>query len=128
MKFNIDGSALYVDFDIVVWAGGQGVEAGVRGESGRGRGVRGGGGESGIGERGESGRGRGRGRMCGDNINHLVKLIPENKVFHFLLRNLIFVFLLFPCRWQSLTLLFLCLSLSLSISLFCLSLLSISLS
>ena len=36
--------------------------------------------------RGEGAGGRGG----GDNINHLVKIITENKVFHFPLRNWMF--------------------------------------
>ena len=64
------------------------------------------------------------GRGGGDNIHYLVKMITENKVFHFLLRNWMLLsasdvcqipfFDLFPLVWQFL---FLCLSLPLSLSL-----------
>ena len=65
--------------------------------------------------------GRGTGEEVGDNINHLVTIITENKVFHFLLRNWMFlsasdvsdtvIVLLFP----------LSLAIDLSFSLSCLS-------
>ena len=59
-------------------------------------------------ESGGKGVGDGR-RGGGDNINYLVKIITEDKVFLCLLRNWMFCLLmyvryLFPLFWQSLSL------------------------
>ena len=88
----------------------------------RGYGGKGGGG-GGRGGRGRGRRGGERGRGGGDNINYLVKIITENKVFYFL-RNWMFLSASDVCQIPFLTFIFLglaisflCLSLSLSPSL-----------
>ena len=62
----------------------------------------------------------GAGRGGGDNINYLVKMITENKVFHFLLRNclpLTVFYFYFPWFGNFSFSVCVCLSLPLSLSL-----------
>ena len=56
------------------------------------------------------------GKGGGDNINYLVKIITENKVFHFLLRNWMFLSVFDVCQIPFFTFIFLGLTISLSLS------------
>ena len=56
------------------------------------------------------------GRGGGDNINYLLKMITENKVFHFLLRNWMFLSASDVCQIPFLTFISLGLAISLSLS------------
>ena len=60
--------------------------------------------------------GWGMGERGGDNINYLVKIITENKVFHFLLRNWMFLSASDVCQIPFLTFISLGLASSLSLS------------
>ena len=84
---------------------------------GRGRGYRGRERGKGVGERGAGVEGTGSGgRGGGDNINYLLKMITENKVFHFLLRNWMFLPASDVCQIPFLTFISLGLAISLSLS------------
>ena len=85
------------------WGGGGGGAGGGGGGGGKGGGIEGAGrGGEGVEGAGVETAGNG-GKGDGDNINYLVKIITDNKVFHFLLRNWMFLSTSDVCQIQFFT-------------------------